>query len=126
MFIPISDWFPAFLLTFTVELPIVVGLLRQAEVDVPRLVVLVAFANLATHLVVWYVFSQALLVGTPEYVVVAEGWAVGAEAIFYLAAVPGVSRSRAFAVAGAANLASFLVGRAVRAVLPSLLAWSLV
>ena len=60
---------------------------------------------------VWYVATQLFEVGTIEYVVVAEAWAIGAEAVFYMAAVRGLSFARSLVVAATANLASFLVGR---------------
>lgn len=113
MYFPVSEWFAAFLLTLAIELPLAGVLLRPAEPDLRRLVVLVVFANLATHLVVWYVISQFLLVGTAPYVVVAEAWAVAAEAVFYAAAFRGLPVSRALGIAVLANAASFLVGRLV-------------
>jgi hypothetical protein len=96
-----------------VEVPIAVVLLRRAEPSLPRLVVLIVFANLATHLAVWYVFTQLFLVGTLEYTLFAEVWAIGAEAVFYLAAIRGISASRAIAVSLAANASSFVVGRLI-------------
>jgi hypothetical protein len=123
VFIPVTDWFPSFLLTLVIEAPIVVALLRDAEPNLARLAVLFVTINLATHLVVWYVFTQALLPGTVEYALAAEGWAIGAESVFYRAAVRGVSVRRAVAAAVLANAASFLVGRAVVALWPELLGW---
>ncbi len=111
MFFPVSEWLPAFVLTLVVELPIVLAGLRPVEPNLGRLAVLVVFANLATHQAVWFVFTQLFLVGTPAYVVAAETWAVGAEAVFYAVAVRGTSPGRALGVAFAANAASFLVGR---------------
>lgn len=123
LFIPVTDWLPAFLLTLVVETPLVVVLLRRLEPHLGRLAVLIITVNLATHLAVWYVFTQRLLPGTVAYVVVAEGWAIGVEALFYWAAVHGLSARRAIAVAAVANAASFLVGRAVAALAPDLLGW---
>jgi hypothetical protein len=120
MYFPISDWFPAFLLTLAVEGPIVAFLLRRAEPDLLRLGVLIVFANLATHLVVWYVITQALLVGSLTYTLVAETWATAAEALFYWAAIRGLSARRAIVVAIAANAASWLAGRLIGGVLPDL------
>jgi hypothetical protein len=110
MYFPISGWFAAFVLTLAVEAPIVVFLLRRAAPDLVRLGVLVVFANLATHLAVWYVFTQLLLVGTPSYTLVAETWAIAAEAAFYWAAIHGLSMRRAAVVAITANVASYVVG----------------
>ena len=123
LFIPVTEWFPAFVLTVAIEAPIVVVLLRGLEPNLARLAVLLVAVNLATHLAVWYVFTQALLPGTVEYAVAAEGWAIGAEAVFYAAAVRGLSIRRAIATAVVANATSFLVGRAVLAVWPELLGW---
>ena len=121
MFFSVADWFPAFLLTLTVELPVCLLLLGRVEPGPRRLAGLVLFANLATHPIVWFVVTQLLLVGTPEYVLAAEGWAFGAEALFYLLALRGITVRRAAAASLAANLASFLIGRLVLAVLPEVL-----
>jgi hypothetical protein len=120
MFFPISDWFWAFAITVTIELPIVAIMLRRIESDLVRLSILIVFANLATHLAVWYVITQLFLVGTTSYTVVAESWAVSAEAIFYWAAIRGLSARRAFAIAIAANLSSFIGGRLVAGLWPEL------
>jgi len=121
MFFPVSEWFPAFVLTLAVEGPIVAILLRPLGYEPLRIAVLFVFANLATHLVVWYVLTQLLVVGTPEYVAVAEGWAIAAEAVFYAAAFREITARRAIAVAVTANLASFLVGRVLVGFWPDLL-----
>ena len=111
MYIPVDAWFRAFLLTLAVEVPIAALLLRRFEPSWPRLLVLVIFANLASHPAVWFVFTQLLLIGTPEYLVVAEGWAVTCEALFYWAAFRGLPVRRAIVTSLAANAASFLVGQ---------------
>jgi len=118
MYFPASGWFAAFVLTVAVEIPIAAYLLRRAEPDRLRLVLLVVFANLATHPIVWYVITQPFLFGTWEYVFVAEAWAVSAEAVFYWAAFRGLGPRRAVAVAVVANAASFLVGWIVGEVWP--------
>jgi hypothetical protein len=110
MFFPASGWFAAFVLTLAIEVPIAAYLLRRAEPDRVRLVLLVAFANLATHPLVWFVWTQVFLIGTPEYLVVAEAWAVTAEAVFYWAAFRAAGWRRAIAVAVVANVTSFVVG----------------
>lgn len=114
MFFPISDWFAAFVLTLAVELPIVIVLLRPAEPSLVRRVAAAVYANLASHLVVWYVLTQLLELGTAAYVLAAESWAIAAEALFYLLVLRGVSPRRAIAVAVTANGASFVVGRIAR------------
>lgn len=118
MYFPISAWFAAFVLTLAIEAPIVAFMLRRVEPDLVRLGVLILFANLATHLTVWYVITQLLLVGTPAYVIVAEIWAIAAEAVFYRVTIRGLSTPRAIAVGVVANGTSFLVGRVVGASLP--------
>jgi hypothetical protein len=120
MFFPISDWFAAFVITLAVELPLVAFLLRRIESDVLRLGILIVFANLATHLAVWYVFTQLLLLGTPGYTLAAETWAIAAEAVFYWAAIRGLSARRAFAIAVVANVSSFVAGRVVGVLWPEL------
>ena len=121
MFFPIEEWFPAFVLTVLVEGAVVVYGFRNAGVGLPRLVLLLVFANLATHQAVWFVFTQLFLVGTTAYLVAAETWAVAAEALFYWTVLPRISPRRAIAVAVAANAASFLIGRAINTWLPDLL-----
>jgi hypothetical protein len=121
MFFPVSSWFPAFVLTLGVEAPIVVAFVRPARRELIRLAVLVVVVNLATHLTVWYVLTQILLVGTPEYVVLAEGWAIAAEAVFYAAAVATLAPGRAVALAVVAIVASALAGRLIVGVLPELI-----
>ena len=113
MFFPVSDWLAAFVLTLAIEVPLVAFLVRRVESDLIRLVILIVFANLATHLAVWYVITQLLLVGTPGYTLVAETWAFAAEAVFYWAAIRGLSFRRAIYVALVANLSSFVVGRLI-------------
>jgi hypothetical protein len=118
MFFPVSSWFAAFVLTVAVEAPIVVFLLRGVQRDLVRLAIAIVVANLATHLAVWYVFTQLLFVGTLEYILVAETWAIAAEAILYWAAIGGLSMRRAVAVAVVANVASFTAGRLIGLVWP--------
>ena len=113
MFFPASEWFAAFLLTLAIEIPVAFMLLRRAEPDRPRLLLLVVFANLVTHPAVWVVFTQLVLVGTPEYTLAAEAWAVAIEALFYAVTIRGISVRLAITVALAANIASFAVGRLV-------------
>jgi hypothetical protein len=120
MFFPVSGWFAAFVLTLVIELPIAAWLLRRVEPDIARRVVLIAYANLATHLAVWYVFSQLFLIGTIEYVLAAEAWAIGAEAVFFIVAFRGLDARRAIAVALIANGASFAIGRIVGGIWPEL------
>lgn len=121
MFFPISEWFGSFLLTLAIEAPIVWLAFGATELSLPRLAVLFIFANLATHLAVWYVWTQLLVVSTPEYVLASEGWAVGGEAVFYAAAIRGIAGRRAVVVALLANLASAAAGAIVATPWPSIL-----
>ena len=113
MFFPAAGWFAAFLLTLAIEIPIAGYLLRRVEPDRVRLMILIAFANLATHPIVWYVITQLFLIGTWEYLLVAESWAVAVEALFYAVAFRGIGPRRAIAVAVIANAASFIAGAIV-------------
>ncbi len=121
VFFPVEDWFAAFVITVLVEAPLVVVLLARAEPSLPRRAALVVFANLASHPAVWFVFTQLLLVGTTEFVVAAEAWAFGVEALFYTTAVRGVTVRRAVGVSLVANAASFMIGHLVGQVLPQVL-----
>jgi hypothetical protein len=118
MFFPASAWFAAFLLTVAIEIPVALVLLRRAEPNLLRAAVLVVFANLVTHPLVWFVWTQVFLIGTIEYVVAAETWAIAAEAVFYAVVIRGLGPGRAVTVAAAANIASFAVGRVVTQVWP--------
>jgi hypothetical protein len=120
VFFSASGWLAAFLLTLAVEVPVAALLLRRTEPDRLRLVLLVVFANLATHPIVWFVVSQVALVGTATYVLLAEIWAIAAEALFYWVALRGLAARRALVVSVAANVSSFLVGQLVGNVRPEL------
>ncbi len=120
MFFPVSGWFAAFVLTLAVEVPIVAWLLRRAEPVLWRRVALAVFANLVTHPAVWYVFSQLFVVGTVEYTLAAEAWAIAAEAVFYAVVIRGLGVPRAVVVAVVANGASFAVGRIIDGIRPEL------
>lgn len=113
LFFPVSSWFAAFVLTLAVEIPVAAFILRRAEPNFLRLAILIVFANLATHLAVWYVITQLFRVGTLTYGIVAESWAIACESIFYGAAIRGLSPGRAIGVAIVANGLSYLVGRVV-------------
>jgi hypothetical protein len=120
MFFPVSGWFVAFVLTVAIELPIAAWILRRAEPDLARRLALIVLANLVTHPAVWWVFSQLFLVGTLEYTLAAEAWAVGAEAVFYAVTIRNLGARRAIVVAVLANGASFAIGRVVGAISPEL------
>lgn len=120
MFIPVEIWFRAFMMTLVVEAPIVAVALRRWEPSLPRLLVLVACANLASHPIVWFVLTQVLLLGTPEYLSLAEAWAVACESAVYWVALRGLPMRRAVAVSLAANAASFVVGQVAAHFWPAL------
>jgi hypothetical protein len=118
MFFPVNGWFVAFVLTVAIEMPIAAWILRRAEPDLARRLALIVFANLVTHPAVWWVFSQLFLVGTLEYTLAAEGWAIAAEAVFYSVTIRGLRANPAIVVSVVANAASFAVGRVVSAISP--------
>src|SRR5262249_58730157 len=111
----------AFILTVLVEVPVATYLLRGANPQPWRTAALVFFANLASHPLVWYVWTQAFLFGSVTFVVVAETWAVVIEAAFYFVAFRGLSLPRAVLVSVVANAASFAVGRVVMQLWPEVL-----
>lgn len=117
MFIPVEEWFGAFLLTLAVEVPLLVVMLRRTQCGRLRLAALAVFANLGTHPAVWFVFTQLFLAGTVEYVVASELWAVAVEAVFYAVAVSATGWRRALAASVVTNAASFLAGHIALAVL---------
>jgi hypothetical protein len=121
VFIPVDAWFRAFLLTLLVEIPVATWLLRHREPDLRRAAALVVFANLVSHPIVWFALSQVFLVGSTEYVLAAESWAIAVETLFYAVAVQGLGLRRAAIVSLVANLASFVVGRLVIQVWPEVL-----
>jgi hypothetical protein len=110
MFFPVEEWFAAFVLTLVVETPIVVAVLRRREPDLVRLALIAVIANLVTHPAVWFVFTQLFLVGTPQYVLAAEAWAVVIEAAVYLVVIRGVGTRRAVTASVLANAASIVAG----------------
>jgi hypothetical protein len=121
MFFPVSEWFGSFLLTLLVEAPIVWLAFRSKERSLFRLAVLFVFANLATHLAVWYVWTQVFDVASPGYVIASETWAAVAEALFYGAAFRGLTAARTVGAAVGANLASAVAGAVVTTLWPTLL-----
>lgn len=118
MYLPVSAWLIAFLITLVVEVPIAAVLLRRSQPSGWRLIVLLVFANLATHPAVWFIFPQLFYVSTPSFVIASEAWAVAAEAVFYMVALSGTSLGRAIVTALVANGASFLLGVVVMELWP--------
>jgi hypothetical protein len=118
MFIPISNWFPAFVLTAAIEAPIVGVALHGVGSSAAATAVVFLFANLATHLAIWYVGPQLLIPGSPQFAVAAEGWAVSGEALLFWAAIPALTARRAMVSALTANFASFAAGLLIGSVWP--------
>ena len=121
MFFPAGDWLRAFILTVLVEVPVATYLLRRADPQPWRTAALVFFANLASHPLVWYVWTQVFLFDSTPFVVVAETWAIALEAVFYFIAFRDLPLSRAVLVSLIANVASFAVGRLVMQLWPEVL-----
>lgn len=107
-------WLRAFALTVAIEVPIAAFLVRREEPRLPRRLVLLFFANLASHPAVWFVFP-ALGLDYELTVLIAEAWAFGSEALFYRFAFTDVDWRRAVGVSALANGASFGTGLVLRA-----------
>ena len=101
-------WFMAFALTVVVELAVAVPLL--GAIDTPwRRAAAVCFAQLATHPAVWFIWP---LFGLQRlsYLLVAEGFALVTEALFYRFAFKTLPWPRALAASALANGASLILG----------------
>lgn len=108
---PLDLWCRAFLATQLIEVPIVVGWLRD-RLPVPQSVTLAVLASALTHPALWYLMPRL----QPEWLNLAVGEALVwlAEAAWYRhwlarAGVPDAGR-RAFGVACLANGSSMLTG----------------
>jgi len=110
---PAVEWARAFALTLAVEEAVVLAMTRRDSEPWAKRAGLVAFANLATHPAVWFVFPLVLTHDTTR-LVASETWAVVLEAVFY-ALTMKMSAGRAFGVSAIANAASFGAGIVVRA-----------
>jgi hypothetical protein len=106
-------WLLAFLVTVAVETPIVVGLTRGHPMDARRRALIVVFAQLVTHPLVWFVFPRIAGITGQTALALSEAWAWLAEAAFYLTVMPGLRPSRALGASAIANAASILAGRAL-------------
>jgi hypothetical protein len=109
----VAQWLRSFILTVAVELAVAWRILRHDEPSPARRVALVTFASLSTHPLVWFVFPQLPVPGSLQ-LVLAESFAVIAEAAFYAVSIAGLSRTRAFGVSALANASSFAVPLALR------------
>lgn len=108
------EWLRAFALTLAIESIVAVPLLAKVESRRWRLVAFVAFANLATHPIVWFVFPE-LPISTAASLALAEAFAVAVEAALYRLAFEKIDARRALLVSLLANLASFALGWILRA-----------
>lgn len=104
----IVPWAKAFLVTLGVEV-LVAARLLDGRVSVPRRLGLAAFAQLATHPLVWFVLPN-LASSRLQFLVLAESWAVLGEILFYRLAMPENTWTRCAAVSALANGASFGLG----------------
>ena len=109
-------WAKAFGLTLFVELWVAVPLLARTGTPLWQRCVVVGIAQFATHPVVWFVIP-ALHLPRAAFLVLAELWAVLAEAVVYRTSVVSTSVVRGLITSGAANAASRLAGLAARAAL---------
>ncbi len=104
----VSRWLTAFILTLAIEIPIASVMLAKREPRTGRRIALIAFANLATHPLVWFVFPKLLLPYLAQ-LTLAEFWAFGLEAIFYTM-VFNIRPARAALVSFTANAVSATLG----------------
>ncbi|MEB2312686.1 MAG: hypothetical protein OZ921_07095 [Sorangiineae bacterium] len=110
----VAAWARAFLLTALIEGCVALPLLKSAERRFSRRAGLVFFAQLASHPAVWFIFPE-LGLSRAWYLVVAEGWALASEALFYRLAFPALTWKRTLGVSLLANGASYAVGLGLRA-----------
>jgi hypothetical protein len=106
-------WARAFAVTLVIELAVVLAMTRDDIETRSRRTILVVFANLVTHPIVWFVIP-AFVAGTWTQLFVCEAWAVLAEALFY-GVTMRLRGSRALAISAIANAASYGVGVILRA-----------
>lgn len=106
------SWLSAFALTQVVEMPIYVRALREKPtVDrLPKSLALAFGASALTHPIVWFVMPELIPDSWLTMVIVAELFAITAEAAWFRA----FGLPRALAWAGFANAASVLVGLGLR------------
>jgi hypothetical protein len=107
-------WLRAFALTGVVELIVATPLLVASGAAWKRRAGIVLLANLASHPVIWFVFSEWALPSTVR-LGVSEAWAVGVETWAYALVWPGLGMRRAFGVSALANGASLAMGLLLRA-----------
>ena len=107
-------WLSAFAVTQAVEMPIYVRALREGEPTIDRLPVAIAIAfgaSALTHPIVWFVMPRLITGDWLTMVLVAELFAIVAEAAWLWAfGLRAFGLKRALAWAAFANAASVLVG----------------
>jgi hypothetical protein len=113
-----AHWALAFAATLLMELLVAVPLLRQVGATWTRRAAAVTLANLASHPLVWFVLPRA--VARSDFPILAEAWAVAAEAAVYALVFPAGGLTRAVGVSAVANAASFVGGFLVEALIPTL------
>ena len=106
------SWLIGFGLTLLFELPLVVWLLRDELASMPHRLAIAVFANLVTHPLVWFFFSQ-LPLAYAWRVAISECWAFVGEGLFYFVVVSRIGFTRAFLISLAANATSFGLGSVV-------------
>jgi hypothetical protein len=110
-------WLVAFLITVAVEAPIVLALTRGLPTRAPRRFLLVAFAQLATHPLVWFVFPRIAGLTGRTSAALSELWAWLAEALLYALVLPNLGPVRALGISAVANGASVAAGLLLSGVL---------
>ncbi|GAC1579497.1 MAG: hypothetical protein NVS3B20_10450 [Polyangiales bacterium] len=108
----VGAWAQMFALTMLLEFLVAGSLLRSAEPRLPRRLLLIAFATLATHPAVWFIIPKVGL-SYGATVVAAESWAIVVEAVFYAIVAPRVHGLSAVGVSALANAASYAGGFAM-------------
>jgi len=108
----VTEWARLFALTLGVELAVAVPLLGKDD-PLARRAGAVAFAQLASHPLVWFVIPTFGLAGA-RFLLLAEGWALASELVFYRLVFPRLTWRRALAISALANGASMTVGGLLR------------
>lgn len=104
----VAAWSQAFLATLLIEVAVAVPLLSGTG-GVLRRALAVSFGQLLTHPAVWFILPTLGWSRTP-YLLVAEGWAITGELLFYRFVFPELRWSRALAASALANAASYAIG----------------
>jgi hypothetical protein len=105
---PLRAWLIAFAVTVASELVVAVPVLAAGG-SRSRRVTAVCLAQLATHPSVWFIWPL-LGLSRPLFLLVAESFALLAEALIYRFSFERLSWSRCFAASALANGASVFVG----------------